>query len=1299
MDFPDLPHLLQLQKDLWHWPSSRAAVMVGAGFSLNSVPSPGVNTRFPTWRQLSRSMFDEIYPRLPNETEEQREGREEQFAHSDALRLASEYEAAFGRNKLESLIRVKVPDSDHQPGDLHSLLLQLPWKDVFTTNYDTLIERTEVPGRAYQAATTAKDLTSVFSPRIIKLHGSLPSQTPFIITEEDYRTYPKCFAPFVNTVRQSLIENAFVLIGFSGDDPNFLEWTGWIRDELGGHHAPIYLVGPLSLGNVQRSLLARRGVTPIDLDPIFSGISSPSGTHTAALEWFLRSLLEAKPQRPERWSEIENLAQVTPNFEPPILGSDSVEPEEIDPFISSHSTPDEATMIKVIKRWRFERQRYPGWLVPTDEIRSSLWIRTKSWIAPLITFAEKSLPADRILLFREINWRLEVSMIPLFPEWITPFEAAVNELFPSLKDRIPTKLPIKAMRAINISDTEVSEAWLQIAFALLREARETYNSERWNTLKEKIGEVVVNYPQFADRYDYEQALWMTWNIERNQAKEVLARWSPSPQSPHAMMWKAGLLAELDESSEARSLLRAALREIRKSLHYTQGRNIDLLSLEGWCTYLLYSIESVIDPARLYEIREEFSERWHELKAWDCNPLHLKRYFKEVLSKSPPVSKRGKQIVRSFDPWRSTVTHYLGGNDIGPWLPAFACIRLYEQVGIPMRLPGFDISGDALRNACKWIAPFIGFWSPAILIRAGKVEALTKHGFMDRTQVAAMEPEIAKRLHAWALEVLRRELATLRGAIPTSSAQEAILEILPEVLSRLAFKVEATELQKTFPLAFQFHRQPGVQAHIRLNKSCEPWFRRLFDAADGRQLLEWLPELLRFPLYEEELRALPSGPYFWPDPISYLPVQRLRSTKKADLDLTNVANKAVEWLLERAKSKSGEGRRRAVMRLIAVLDAGLMTGEQRKRFASLLWEKTGSDSLLDSLDLYWFSYFHLPAPAEVDVLSKVKEHLLDLTPNKSVSADTEGKISIAAPGREDRMISELAYASKPVVHLPHEPEGMVEWTPDEIKGLWGKAIDWWKNNKVVLPLEKSSPLFGTDHISISLERLGMFLARAVLPNMRSANQDEWNDILTFLSETRKQEEYMTAALPYILLHRPGEGEKVIQTILNDLLSSNEKAVIASAKAVRHWIYLVDKGFLNNLPSAALDELIRRVVFRRPEGIRTCLDQLALLLIEKPNSFNSDQVNLVVASLTPWHQAIHLPLSEEREGDFPEEERPELRTLLGRLASALGIWLKKKFPDQPEPPEISDLRKLYESDPLPEVQRSFDTWKSLKTDLSD
>jgi hypothetical protein len=164
MNFPDLPHLRQLQKDLWQWPKARASVMVGAGFSLNAEPLAGVTTRFPTWRQLVRAMFDELHPVQPSETPKQAKAREERFNSANALRIASEYEAAFDRRKLDLLIRTQNFDSDYQPGKLYRLLLQLPWVDVCTANYDTLLERTEVLGRTYQLVTKVSELTTAFAP-------------------------------------------------------------------------------------------------------------------------------------------------------------------------------------------------------------------------------------------------------------------------------------------------------------------------------------------------------------------------------------------------------------------------------------------------------------------------------------------------------------------------------------------------------------------------------------------------------------------------------------------------------------------------------------------------------------------------------------------------------------------------------------------------------------------------------------------------------------------------------------------------------------------------------------------------------------------------------------------------------------------------------------------------------------------------------------------------------------------------------------------------------------------------------
>ena len=734
------------------------------------------------------------------------------------------------------------------------------------------------------------DITTAFPPRIVKLHGSFPSQTPFIITEEDYRDYPDNFALFVNTVRQSLAENTFVLVGFSGDDPNFLDWAGWIRNELGNRHNPIYLVNPLPLSNVDRSLLSHRGVTPIDLSPVVSRETPSEEIHSSALKWFLDNLLPPKPLRPELWHDAKAAANPTTDSMPSVLSSTESEPEEVDPYGPSQDIPEVETAVKLMKRWRYERNQYPGWLIPTDEKRTSLWQNT-AWTVRLINAAKDWPPLDRLLLFREINWRLETSMIPIDSGlMVGPFESTIDELLPILIDEAHRESTFKGKKVADVSVTEETEAWLSVAFALLREARENYDGMRWERIKEKIEKVLSHCPQYEDRYIYEKALWMMWNLERNDTRNLLATWSPSSLSPLAKMWKAGLLAELDELGEACAVLRAALQEIR-ILIGNADQSMEMLSLEGWCTFLLSIVEPAaiwegisigdqgeVDVARIPELREEFLERWEELKASDCDPWPLFEYFNKLLAADPPVPKKGKQIIYGFDSLQRRVSYSLLGGPDTRWLPAFASIRLIEQVGIPVRF-----SGDILKNAAEWLLPFKGTYSPSCLIshlvRAGKVKELKEHGSMSRTRVASMEPNQARRLNAWAMEALKRELLSLGGPVAFQSAQESLLETLVEVVSRLTLKLESEDLHESFCLALELHKHPEIISHIRLNEACKPWFKRLFEVAGDRQLIEWLPELLRFPLPTENEEAMASRPNFCQIPWKIFPKDALKKIWK------------------------------------------------------------------------------------------------------------------------------------------------------------------------------------------------------------------------------------------------------------------------------------------------------------------------------------------------------------------------------------------------------------------------------------
>ena len=83
-----------------------------------------------------------------------------------------------------------------------------------------------LPEPTYDVVYTPSHIPIVSQPRIFKLHGTLSSQFPLIVTENDYRTYPEKFAPFVITVKLAMMETVFILVGFSGDNPNFKEWSG-----------------------------------------------------------------------------------------------------------------------------------------------------------------------------------------------------------------------------------------------------------------------------------------------------------------------------------------------------------------------------------------------------------------------------------------------------------------------------------------------------------------------------------------------------------------------------------------------------------------------------------------------------------------------------------------------------------------------------------------------------------------------------------------------------------------------------------------------------------------------------------------------------------------------------------------------------------------------------------------------------------------------------------------------------------------------------------------------------------------
>ena len=276
--------------------------MVGSGFSRNAQKTRFDARDMPLWTDIAQELFTQLYP---DSADDGSYGAGVVAPSVDnVLRLAQEYETAFGRSDLYILLDQLIRYTEFTPGEAHVRLLKLPWRDVFTTNWDTLLEdaRSAALDRPYRVVQSTKQLPILSQPRIFKLHGSFPSQFPLIVTEEDYRTYPSEFAPFVNTVQQAMMETVFFLIGFSGDDPNFLNWSGWVRDNLGEAALKIYLAGWLELSPHQRRMLEARGVVPIDVANHPKASSWPMyRRHQYATEWLLHTLEPSRSYDETTW--------------------------------------------------------------------------------------------------------------------------------------------------------------------------------------------------------------------------------------------------------------------------------------------------------------------------------------------------------------------------------------------------------------------------------------------------------------------------------------------------------------------------------------------------------------------------------------------------------------------------------------------------------------------------------------------------------------------------------------------------------------------------------------------------------------------------------------------------------------------------------------------------------------------------------------------------------------------------------------------------------------------------------------
>ena len=553
--------------------------------------------------------------------------------------------------------------------------MRLPWRDVFTTNWDTLLERAclSVPERPYGVVRSVDELPLAAKPRIVKLHGSVDAHFPLIFTEEDYRTYPVDFAPFVNTVQQSLMDTVLCLVGFSGDDPNFLHWSGWVRDNLGPLAPKIYLVGWLKLSIHRRRMLEDRNVVPIDLAKHPKAAQWPQHLHhQLSTDWFLHALESGEPYDVSDWPvpSTRTRNSVSEYLEPVPRNVDG-EPKT-EPILTTGESVERNTdaVRKLLEVWSYNRQEtYPGWLAAPIDVRQKMWA-TRESISIILGVLPNLDLVDRLHTLQELMWRWEIQLEP-----ISPLESQSSEITNAALDvlsRIDCESRELDGESVSTVDwTAIREAWSAVASPLATAARFQFDADEFNRRLVALSAFQVDDEDIGHFIRYEKCLWAIYSLDYASVGPLLENWDTTNCDPVWMMRKAAILFEIGEDEEGQTLNTLALTAARRAP--LDDRNVATLSREAWahcCSGATLGFEE-----SWYASIERW-HRWDELTPIKCNaPLEM-RYSAEAIKGAGQTDKGAHFDLGKI--WKEGPTYSL--SEFLGWTASRRAVRLAEIAG-------------------------------------------------------------------------------------------------------------------------------------------------------------------------------------------------------------------------------------------------------------------------------------------------------------------------------------------------------------------------------------------------------------------------------------------------------------------------------------------------------------------------------------------------------------------------------------------------------------------------------------------
>lgn len=1284
----DLPthfheHDLELIRRALH--RGRASVFVGAGFSLNARPRSPSSRPFPLWRELTEGLAQELYPADASLRDDIVKSA---GTSSGALRLAELFEVAFGKNRLKELLRRMLPDDDHDPGPVHRQLLELPWADVFTTNYDTLLER-QARGllqRKYDVVHSVSELPLASRPRIVKLHGTLPELRDMILTEEDYRAYPERHAPLVHEIRVAMIETTLCLIGFAGDDPNFLNWTGWVRDQMGESRPFIYFFTSTTLAPFQRRLLEDRRIIPI---PILE-VTGETGHQQALSKLLIHLSSPPSGTRYPHWGMPSQIAATQKAVNEP-------------------KAPQSATRgdwLCVAIAWRAHRQSYLGWCVLPRRGLESIWHVTEQWLipVPVLTIAIFDAPTA-IFVLREIVWRFQTAMLPLWDqlvfEGIDPVLSAFAEWKTTQRDNDESWARLNRdgislndeATSVKFSFAELLDAEMQLRLETLRHAREIGNATRFQqiatAIEAQLGPVDAMEQSLSGKKDearqfvtHQCCLQSLSRLQHGTIRQELLTWDVDGVDDIWSIRKAALLLEARELEAARTLLEATLTRLRtnRTLHDTDYQQ---LSREGWTVYLLRSLDTRDRFDKEYHSRTQpaadrmdqeatnttssWQERLNQLRDVDCDPRDVIDWI-QLENAIPYVQPRPTTVQHAFDPRRFDRNIQFGGSGYSERaLSAYRAIRMIEDGALPLRIGNLVIAEKLYRQATEFLVAAAPTEATGAVLRSRDPKQI--ESFFTRPRMALYSEDHVRSLQQLAWKAFHDAL----DEIPLTPGSLAFDEELPvglfksaiELLSRVAIRLSDSELEQMLPEILALPSHPKLRTRWQLADCIAVLGRRvcttLSDQAHDRHLLAFL----QTPLPGTAGLPMPINPSQWFDP-----VESLRGWHAKTLVTSPEAEEAIATIIENvARAPNSDARRYAIVRLISARQAGLLADDQANTLASVLFsavdDEFGFPKDTGCFDIVILVLPKVPGRNEADMFRR--KYVRDSTLPNLPDSD------FAIINRTDRSVG----SNGTIIRRG------IRWTARDLTVFVENAAQYF--GKVGSELEQHranpSPFAGGFGLDGASERQTVRQARDVLARIVLESPKATAKLAARVREVvdaaRSQMLPVLSVYPALLRWFPELDQYLVCHIRQQLFADDEDDRRDALRAISCWGELQRTTAIPRIPEDILVSLATLTAACQTNGLDHLLE-VASTLVSNLNEVEQSRFAPILCHGLERLLDL-LPYTLER-NVFAPEEIPDLRAGCANLAGQLrnsGVTHSA----------IERWITIATTDPLPEVRKAL------------